>query len=128
MKQDRRSAFKKVTMKFLQAFGYAARGILMFFRSERNGSIQLIVAVVTATAGGLLRISGTDWIHVVLCIGAVFAAEMMNTAIEKICDVVQPDPDPRIRDIKDIAAGAVLLIALTSAVIGAIIFTPYLFK
>jgi diacylglycerol kinase (ATP) len=115
-------------MKLLHAFDHAGRGILMFFRSERNGAIQLVIAVATLTAGGLLRISRTDWMHVVLCIGAVFTAEMMNTAIEKICDVVHPEQDARIRDIKDIAAGGVLLTAIASAVIGLIIFSPYIFN
>ena len=113
-------------MKFLPAFRFAARGILMFFRSERNGAIQLIVAVATMMAGVFLHISVTDWIHVVMCIGAVFAAEMLNTAVEKICDLVKPEQDPRVRDIKDLAAGAVLVTALASAAIGGMIFLPYL--
>jgi diacylglycerol kinase len=115
-------------MKLLQAFRHAARGILMFFRSERNGGIQLIVAVATLTAGALLHISATDWIHVVMCIAAVFAAEMMNTAIEKVCDIIRPEHDVRIMDIKDMAAGGVLLTALASAIIGWLIFSPYLMR
>ena len=113
-------------MKLLQAIRYAARGILMFFRSERNGAIQVSVAVVTMMAGIFLHISTTDWIHVVMCIGAVFTAEMLNTAIEKLCDMVRPEKDPRVRDIKDLAAGAVLVTAIASAAIGGMIFLPYL--
>jgi diacylglycerol kinase len=113
-------------MKILQAFRYAARGILMFFRSERNGAIQLIIAVSTLMAGVFLHISTQDWIHVIMCIGAVFTAEMLNTALEKLCDMIRPEQDPRVRDIKDLAAGAVLVTAIASAAIGGMIFLPYL--
>ena len=113
-------------MKLLHAFRFAARGILMFFRAERNGAVQVIVAVVTITAGFMLRISRHDWTHVVMCIGAVFTAEMLNTAIEKLCDLVKPEQDPRVGDIKDLAAGAVFVTAIASAVIGGMIFLPYL--
>lgn len=113
-------------MKLFQAFRHAARGILMFFRSERNGAIQVIVAVLTMMAGVFLHISTMDWVHVIMCIGAVFTAEMLNTAVEKLCDMVKPEQDPRVRDIKDLAAGAVLVTAIASAAIGGMIFFPYL--
>jgi diacylglycerol kinase len=113
-------------MKLLQAFRHAARGILMFFRFERNGAIQLIIAVVVLMAGVFLKISLIDWIHVVMCVGAVFAAEMLNTAVEKLCDMVHPGEDDRVKDIKDLAAGAVLVTAIASAAIGGMIFIPYL--
>jgi diacylglycerol kinase len=115
-------------MKVLHAFLFASRGILRFFRAERNGTIEFILAVVAVVAGLFLHIGREDWIHVILCIAAVFAAEMMNTAIEKACDIIQPAHDPRIMDIKDMAAGSVLLTALASAIIGWLIFTPYLMR
>ena len=65
-----------------------------------------------------------EWLVVVLCITVVLTLEMINTAIEKLCDVVQPDYHPQIKIIKDIAAGAVLIAALGSIIIGAIIFVP----
>jgi diacylglycerol kinase (ATP) len=115
-------------MKVLHAFVFASRGILRFFRFERNGYVQLLLALFTALAGMFFGITRQDWLHISICIGMVFAAEMMNTAIEKICDLIHPEQDPRIRDIKDLAAGAVLTVSLASAVIGVIIFSPYLFR
>lgn len=76
-------------------------------------------------AGIVLGITRTEWIMVVMCIGTVIAAELFNTAIEKLVDLVSPERHPVAGRVKDIAAGAVLICAVAAAIIGLIIFIPY---
>lgn len=111
-------------MKFLQSLRYAFGGLITFFRTERNGQIQAIVAGVVVSLAALFNIRATEWLIVVLCIVMVWSFEMINTAIEKLCNVVHPDFHPQIRVIKDVAAGAVLMAAVGSVVAGVVIFLP----
>lgn len=74
----------------------------------------------------VFHISTLEWMAVIFAIGLVLAAEAVNSAVERLSDIVQPEKDDRIRDVKDICAGAVLLCAITAAIIGIIIFLPKL--
>lgn len=112
--------------KQLRSFGYAWKGIRCCVGKEQNLSFHLIVTVLTIIAGFLLDITRTDWMIVILCIGVVIAAELFNTAIEKLVDLVSPERHPIAGQVKDIAAGAVLVCAATAAIIGLILFIPYL--
>ena len=112
--------------KQLRSFGYAWKGIRSCVGKEQNLSFHLIATVLTVIAGFLLDIARTDWMIVILCIGVVIAAELFNTAIEKLVDLVSPQQHPVAGQVKDIAAGAVLVCAATAAIIGLIVFIPYL--
>lgn len=115
----------KITPKKLRhSFLYAFSGIADLLREESNARIHCIVTVLVITAGFLLRISAMEWLAVAIVIGLVISAETFNTAIERLADVVQPAQDDRIRDVKDLAAAAVLLCALAAAAVGLIIFVP----
>ncbi len=85
----------------------------------------MIAAMAVIIAGIVLGITRTEWIMVVMCIGTVIAAELFNTAIEKLVDLVSPERHPVAGRVKDIAAGAVLICAVAAAIIGLIIFIPY---
>jgi len=111
-------------MKIIQSFKYACAGLTTFFRRERNGKIQLAMAMLTVTAGLALHLSINKWIAILVCISMVLSMEMINTAIEKLCNFVHPDEHPEIKIVKDIAAGAVLLAAVVSLFIGILIFLP----
>ena len=74
----------------------------------------------------VLGITRMEWMIIILCIGVVIAAELFNTAIEKLVDLVSPQQHPVAGQVKDIAAGAVLVCAATAAIIGLIVFIPYL--
>jgi diacylglycerol kinase (ATP) len=113
-------------MKFLRSLKYAVRGI-GYALSGSNLRIQLGCASVAAMAGFYYRISTSEWLIIVLCIGSVLSAELMNTAIEKIADFIHPQKDERIGQLKDIAAGAVLLSAIASLITALIIFVPHMF-
>jgi len=111
-------------MKLIASFKYAFAGIFAFFKKDVNGKTELLAAVAVIIAGLYFHISAGEWMIVILCIGAVLSTEMINTSIEKICDMVQPEYHPQIKIIKDISAGAVLITAAVSLVIAGLIFIP----
>ena len=109
-------------------FKNAFAGLNYFLRNERNGRTQFIIAVFIVILGIFLNITKHEWIVVLLCIGIVLFAEMMNSALEKLCDYNQPLFNLQIKIVKDMAAGAVLFISIISAIIGALIFFPKLWQ
>ena len=109
---------------FLKGFIYAYNGLVVFFRHERNGRIQLAVSVFVVLLGLLLSVSKWEWIVVLVCIASVLSLEMINSAIEKLCNLVHPKYHPAVKVIKDISAGAVLWFSVISSIIGIIIFFP----
>ncbi|WP_298300764.1 diacylglycerol kinase family protein [Hydrotalea sp.] len=109
---------------FLKSVKQAMKGILMFFRHERNAKIQGCIAIITIALSVWLHISGIEWVLVLLCIALVIGLEMLNTAIEKIGNQLTTDLHPDIKIIKDVSAGAVLWSSICSAIIGGIIFIP----
>lgn len=114
--------------KQLYGFGYAWKGIWCCIGKEQNLSFHLIAAIIVVIAGFILSITKIEWTIVILCIGVVIAAELFNTAIERLVDLVSPQQHPIAGKVKDIAAGAVLVCAVTAAIIGLIIFVPYLIR
>lgn len=108
----------------LRSFVYAAKGIMHVLKKERNIWLQLFIAALAVTGGFLLKISSTEWIVIILCIGIVLSFEIMNTAIENMVDFISPGYNKKAGIIKDIAAGAVLITATMSLIIGIIIFAP----
>lgn len=110
--------------KRIKSFGYAGHGIRLVFGSEPNMKIHLIIATLVVICGFIFKISLTEWMLCLLCIGVVFSAEMMNTAIENVVDLASPEHHELAGKAKDIAAGAVLICAVTSAIIGLLIFIP----
>jgi diacylglycerol kinase (ATP) len=112
----------------LKAFGYAFSGIRDSFLKETHMKLHLLSAVLVVTLGLFLDVSKSDWLILVLAITLVIAFEMINTAIEKLCDVIQPKHDPKIKYIKDVAAGAVLVVCGFAVAVGFYVFLPYLSK
>ena len=111
--------------KRLRSFGYAFNGIRLLITRE-HAWIHCFVAVCVVIAGILLGLSETEWIAVVIVIGAVLAAEAVNSALEAIADFVSPEYSEAIKQTKDLAAGAVLIMAIAAAIVGGIIFFPKL--
>lgn len=112
--------------KQLHSFGYAWQGIRGCIGKEQNLSFHLITSLAVIIAGIGFDISRNEWIAVILCIGLVIAAELFNTAIERLVDFVSSQRHPIAGQVKDIAAGAVLVCALAAIAVGLIIFVPYL--
>lgn len=112
--------------KRIESFKYAGRGIRSFISKEHNAWIHITVATMVIVAGLAFEVKREEWIALIFCIGMVLAAEGFNTAIERLVNLVSPQWHPLAGDVKDIAAGAVLICAITAAIIGLIIFIPYI--
>lgn len=110
----------------LASFKNAGKGLSVFIGQGGNAWIHCFMAVLVVLAGFIFRISTGEWIAVVFAIGLVFGAEAFNSVVERLSDVVQPERDDRIRDVKDMSAGAVLICVITASVIGLIVFLPKL--
>ena len=109
---------------FFGSFLPAFKGIGSAFKSERNLRLHLIAVVFVTITSIAFGISITEWLIILVLFALVIAMELINTAIEKLSDVVQPEKDDRIRIIKDISAGAVLWVAIIALIIGFLIFIP----
>jgi diacylglycerol kinase (ATP) len=112
--------------KFIRGFGYALNGIWHAAATQLNFRVHLVAALVAVYAGYALHISMPEWLWIILSIGMVLVAELFNTAIEFLTDLVSPEYNKKAGLVKDMAAGAVLITALTALAIGAIIFVPKL--
>jgi len=108
------------------SFKYALEGISAGIKEEPNLKFHFLFAGLVILAGAILQITRSDWMIIIVLIGLVLTAEMTNTALEAIVDSFTQDQHPRAKYAKDISAGAVLIVAITSAVLGLIIFLPYL--
>lgn len=106
---------------------YAFRGIAYAWKSQFNFKIEIILALFVMAMGVGFRISGMEWLIVALLIGLVLSLELLNTAVELLCDLYSKSYHPIIKWIKDLAAGAVLVVSITAIVIGCIIFIPRIF-
>jgi diacylglycerol kinase len=104
------------------SFAFAFKGVIACMKTERNFRFHLAFAFYVVIAGIVTRLNETEWILVLVCIGAVTGAEIFNTAIEKLCDTLHPGHHQGVGLVKDMTAGAVLMFAVSSAVIGGIIF------
>ncbi len=109
----------------LLSFKYAFEGIADLFANTPNARIHLAVSIFIFLAGFYFGISKEEWIAVVFCVGLVLTAESLNTSIEYLTDLVTKDYHDLAKKTKDVAAGAVLISAITASAIGAYIFIPY---
>ncbi len=114
----------KNRIKFLNSFKYAFTGIFSAFKSERNMKIHIIIMCFVILFGFMLKISITEWFICILCFALVISGEMFNTAIEEVVDLITEEENHKAKLAKDIAAGAVLVLAIASLFIGIIIFFP----
>ena len=110
--------------KRIRSFGYAFRGLRDLFIYEHNAWIHLTAAVCAVALGFIYKISSIEWIALCGVIGFVFAMEIINSAIEKLADVVSPQKNEKIRLVKDLSAAAVLVSAIIAVIVGLLIFLP----
>lgn len=110
----------------IDSFKFAFNGIKLMFNSGPNFIIQITIALITVVGGFYFHITKHEWEIILICIGTVLTAEIFNTAIEKMVDHLSPEKNKYAGEIKDLAAGAVLLFSIVAAIIGVLIFYPYL--
>ena len=111
----------------IKSFGYALNGWCTLVVNEPNALIHVFAAVAVVVLGCVFHISVTEWLGIILSIVLVLATELLNTSLEAMCDLVEPNRHPQIKKIKDLAAGAVLISALGAFIVGLIIFIPKIF-
>ena len=109
----------------LRSFGHAFRGIGVLLSTQPNARIHAAATILVIVAGVLLGISRIEWALIALAIAIVWAAEALNTAIEFLVDLASPDLHPLAAKAKDAAAGAVLVAAIGAALVGGLVFGPY---
>ena len=112
--------------KQMKSFTFAWKGILTCAGHEQNIKFHLLAAIAVIVAGFFFHITHIEWMVVMLCIGSVIAAELFNSAIERLVDLVSPERNKIAGEVKDIAAGAVLVTAIAAAIVGLIVFLPYI--
>lgn len=111
-------------ISIFRAFKHAFEGIASFIRTERNAKIHAFCTVGVVFFSIYLTLTSTEWLFILSAISAVWITEMLNSAIEKLCDLYSKEYHPAIKIIKDIAAGAVLIAALYALVVGSVILIP----
>lgn len=107
---------------FIRSFRYALEGFITAVTTERNINVQLCVGAAAVVAGLVIGIDAISWALIVLCIGIVLFAELVNTALEAVVDLATQELHPLAKRAKDIAAASVFVLSLTAAVVGIIVF------
>lgn len=110
-----------------KSFRYAWDGIRSLLRTEHNSWIHLALTLAAVVLGILLHILQSEWIALIIVMALVWMTELLNTCIEKIMDFIHPEYHPKVKVIKDMAAAAVLIMAITAVLVGGFIFIPKLF-
>ena len=116
--------YKKEIKSLGNSFKYAFQGIWSSFKSERNMKIHVFMMIFVILCGLLLNINLGEWITCLILFALVIGAELFNTAIEAVVDMISLEKSPQAKLAKDISAGAVLVFAIVAAIIGLIIFIP----
>ena len=118
-------AKKKFSLKArLRSFSFAFAGIFAVLKTQHNFWIHLLAATIVILAGFVFGLTRMEWVIITLTIGFVLSAEIMNSAIEYLVDLLSPQHNPKAGLIKDVAAAAVLVSAIAAAIVGLLIFIP----
>ena len=112
--------------RLIKSFGYAFNGIRRMIVQEQNAKIHLLAILIVAITGFYFHLSATEWMVIVVVSGGVLTAEAINTSIETLSNTISPTYNQKIKQVKDFAAGAVLVATLTSIIVGLIVFLPKL--
>ncbi|BBH21275.1 hypothetical protein Back11_26200 [Paenibacillus baekrokdamisoli] len=112
--------------KFVQSMGLAWSGISLALRTEAHMRIHLTAALIVTTTGLLLGLNRYEWTALVITMALVIGAELLNTAIENVVDLVSPERHPLAKAAKDTAAGGVLVTAMAAVIVGLLVFGPHL--
>lgn len=112
--------------KRVKSFAHAGRGVMVFFRTTPHAWIHTVALIAVVTLGFYFHITALEWVALIFACGSVLVSEAFNTALEIDINLTSPEYHPYARDVKDVAAGAVLVSAITAGFVGIIIFVPYL--
>jgi diacylglycerol kinase len=110
----------------VRSFGYAIKGIMTLIGTQPHAQLHLLATILVVAAGWTVHLRRWEWVVILLCIGMVWMAEALNTAIEFLADEVTLERRERIGKAKDVAAGGVLVTALVSVAVAALVFENHL--
>src|SRR4051812_14038305 len=111
-----------------ESVGHALKGLKIGYSEESNFQIQLFLGAVALLLGWHYGISQTEWLFIISACGFVLTAELFNTALEELCDMLRTTHDPHVAKIKDLAASAVLVSSFAALIIGLVVFLPKIFS
>lgn len=114
--------------KRIVSFKYALNGLRILFSEEHNARIHAAITIFVVTMGILFSISSVEWMILCILTGMVFSLEIINSAIENLCDYISPEWNNMIKKIKDLMAAAVFITTVISVVCGTIIFLPKIYN
>lgn len=112
--------------KLFQSFRHAINGVIFLLTNEQNARIHAIVTILVGVLGYIFQVSRLEATILFIAVVLVFAIEIINTAIEKMFDLLHPENHEIIRSVKDAMAGAVLISAIIAFVVAILIFLPYI--
>lgn len=127
MNSDLKDKSNHKRIGILWSFRYAFEGIMAAIIRERNMKVHLFMTISVICLGWWTSLTKTEWLFISFAIGGMISLELINTAIERIVDLVTEDYHPLAKEAKDIAAGAVFLYSILSVIVGILIFWPKLF-
>ena len=114
--------------RLFKSYSYAFKGLFKIFREEQNLKIQTLASLAVLVLGIYFRVNRIEWAILTLAVCLVLTAEITNSAVERVTDVLKPRINIYIKEIKDIMAAAVLLSSIAAVITGVIIFWPYVYK
>ncbi|MCC6372729.1 MAG: diacylglycerol kinase family protein [Bacteroidia bacterium] len=109
-----------------KAFAHAFSGLWQAFKHETHLKIHVLAAIVAVSAGFYFSVTHYEWLALCLCMALVISLELINSAVERLCNKLVPQQNQHVKYIKDVAAAAVLVAAIVSVVVALIVFLPYL--
>ena len=112
--------------QMFKSIGIAFDGIIDLIKSENNAKIHLISTIAVIIVGFKLQFLAIEWLWISLAIAGVWVAELINTSIEKLTDLISPEQNPIAKKVKDYAAGAVLVMAIWAIFVFCLISLPHL--
>ena len=119
---------KYKTKRLINSFKYAFEGIFIALKKEKNMKIHIIMTILVVVLGIFFEIKKIEWIICIFAIIIVIASELFNTAIETIVDMITKEKNEKAKIAKDVSAGAVLINAIGTAIIGMTIFMPKIYN
>ncbi|TSC55162.1 MAG: diacylglycerol kinase [Parcubacteria group bacterium LiPW_30] len=114
--------------KFIKSFTFALKGLKLAWKEEFNFKIEIFLGLIAILLALTFQVNTIQFAIIFLTIVIVLAVEMLNTALEELCDKLRPENDPYVAKIKDLAASAVLISSIGAITVGIFIFGPYLLE
>lgn len=120
--------FSKFLRGRLKGCVYATKGAYLLIKTEPSIQVQITIGILMTLIGICVQLTTIEWMFQTVAIGMVLGMEGVNTSIEAIADFIHPDFHHKIGLIKDLAAGAVFITAITAIIIGCFIYIPYILE